>query len=76
MNKLYFKEKISEKLLGSQETKIMQRNFIITEKLIGKRIEIYNGIKYLPLEITENMVGQGLGEFAPTRKKPVFKKKK
>jgi len=76
MNKSYLKKKLFQENLGSQMNKTTSRSLIITQTLIGKRIEIYNGMKYIPLEITENMVGQRLGEFAPTRKKPVFKKKR
>jgi small subunit ribosomal protein S19 len=76
MNKFDLKKKKSEEIVGLHKTKVKERSFIIIENLVGVRIEIYNGLKYIPLEITENMVGQRLGEFSPTRKKPVFKKKK
>jgi len=35
--------------------------------MIGLTIAVHNGNKFLPVFITENMVGHKLGEFAPTR---------
>jgi hypothetical protein len=35
--------------------------------MIGHTIAVHNGKKFIPVFITENMVGQKLGEFAPTR---------
>ena len=36
-------------------------------EMIGHTIAVHNGKKFIPVYITENMVGQKLGEFAPTR---------
>jgi hypothetical protein len=35
--------------------------------MVGHTIAVHNGKKFIPVYITENMVGQKLGEFAPTR---------
>ena len=36
-------------------------------EMVGHTIAVHNGKKFIPVYITENMVGQKLGEFAPTR---------
>jgi small subunit ribosomal protein S19 len=40
---------------------------MITPEFIALTISVHNGNKFLPIQITENMVGHKLGEFAPTR---------
>ncbi|MDP2911713.1 MAG: 30S ribosomal protein S19 [Candidatus Omnitrophota bacterium] len=51
--------------------KTWSRRSTIVPEFIGATIAIYNGRKFIPVFITENMVGHKLGEFSPTR---VFKK--
>jgi len=53
----------------SNEKKIRthKRNLIIVPKMVGMRMQIHNGNKFLPLEVTGEMLGHRLGEFAPTR---------
>jgi small subunit ribosomal protein S19 len=43
-----------------------RRSMIIPE-FVGLTFSIYNGKKFIPVYITENMVGHKLGEFSPTR---------
>ena len=43
------------------------RRSTITPDFIGHTIAVHNGNKFIPVYITENMVGHKLGEFAPTR---------
>lgn len=62
--------------LPKNEFKTTDRSLKITNNFINKTIHIHNGIKYIPLVVTEKMVGMKLGEFSPTRKKPIFKVKK
>lgn len=45
-----------------------QRSKTITEEFIGEIIKIYNGKQYITIQITKNMVGHKLGEFALTKK--------
>lgn len=52
------------------------RNIKITTDLVGYTFMIHNGFVYRKLLIQSKMVGHKLGEFSPTRKKPVLKKKK
>ena len=43
------------------------RRSMITPEFVGHTIAIHNGNKFIPVFITENMVGHKLGEFVPTR---------
>ena len=43
-----------------------RRSTIIPE-MVGHTIAVHNGRKFIPVYVTENMVGHKLGEFAPTR---------
>ena len=43
------------------------RRSTITPEFVGLNFEVHNGKNFLPLYVTENMVGHKLGEFAPTR---------
>ncbi|MFH1624870.1 MAG: 30S ribosomal protein S19 [Pseudomonadota bacterium] len=47
--------------------KTWSRRSTIVPELIGHTIAVHNGKKFIPVFITENMVGHKLGEFAPTR---------
>jgi small subunit ribosomal protein S19 len=41
---------------------------MITPEMIGLTFHVHNGKLFMPVYVTENMVGHRLGEFAPTRK--------
>ena len=47
--------------------KTWSRASTITPEFVGLTIAVYNGKKFIPVYVTENMVGHKLGEFAPTR---------
>jgi small subunit ribosomal protein S19 len=47
--------------------KTWSRRSTITPDLIGNTFAVHNGKKFIPVFVTENMVGHKLGEFAPTR---------
>ena len=47
--------------------KTWSRRSTITPELIGLTFAVHNGKKFIPVFVTENMVGHKLGEFAPTR---------
>jgi small subunit ribosomal protein S19 len=47
--------------------KTWSRRSMISPDLVGHTIAVHNGNKFIPVYITENMVGHKLGEFAPTR---------
>ena len=47
--------------------KTWSRASMITPDFVGQTIAVHNGRQFVPVYITENMVGHKLGEFAPTR---------
>lgn len=55
--------------------KTASRSCEIVPKFVGKTFNVHNGNKYMPVLVTEEMVGHKLGEFTFTRKKFLFKKK-
>ena len=59
-------EKVSES--GRKEViKTWSRRSTILPQFVGLTFGVYNGHKFIPVSVTENMVGHKLGEFAPTR---------
>lgn len=65
--------KLEKRVLDSQESgkksviKTWSRASIISPDFVGLTIAVHNGNKFIPVYVTENMVGHKLGEFAPTR---------
>ncbi|OGW78912.1 MAG: 30S ribosomal protein S19 [Omnitrophica bacterium RIFCSPLOWO2_02_FULL_45_16] len=47
--------------------KTWARRSVITPDFVGVTLSVHNGRKFLPVYVTENMVGHKVGEFAPTR---------
>jgi small subunit ribosomal protein S19 len=47
--------------------KTWSRRSTVTPEMVGLTLAVHNGKKFIPVYITENMVGHRLGEFAPTR---------
>ncbi len=47
--------------------KTWSRRSTVTPDMIGHTIAVHNGRKFIPVSVTENMVGHKLGEFSPTR---------
>ena len=62
-------KKASEMLASGKKTviKTWARSSMISPDFLGLTIAVHNGNKFIPVYITENMVGHKLGEFAPTR---------
>ena len=50
-----------------QPVKTWSRRSTIVPEFIGHTFMVHNGRKFIPVYVTENMVGHKLGEFAPTR---------
>ena len=50
-----------------QVIKTYSRRSVISPDFVGHTLGVHNGSKFIPIYITENMVGHKLGEFAPTR---------
>nr|YP_009004109.1 ribosomal protein S19 [Tsukubamonas globosa]BAO51951.1 ribosomal protein S19 [Tsukubamonas globosa] len=55
--------------------KSWSRRSTVLSSWIGKRIDLYNGQKFVPVTVRSYMVGHKLGEYAYTRKKCIHKKK-
>jgi len=47
--------------------KTWSRSSMIAPDFVGKTIAVHNGRQFIPVFVTENMVGHKLGEFSPTR---------
>ena len=63
MNKL-----VKAKETGSRKViKTWSRRSDIIPDMVGLTFAVHNGKKFIPVFVTENMVGQKLGEYAPTR---------
>ena len=59
-----------EDLSKSKKKKVIKtwaRRSTITPEFVGHTFAVHNGNKFIPVFISENMVGHKLGEFAPTR---------
>lgn len=52
---------------GKRLIKTWARRSMISPDFVGHTIAVHNGNKFIPVFVTENMVGHKLGEFAPTR---------
>lgn len=59
-----------EKHMSSGDKRVIRtwsRRSTVTPEMVGLTIAVHNGNKFLPVFVSENMVGHKLGEFAPTR---------
>jgi small subunit ribosomal protein S19 len=62
--------KLIENMNAANEKKVHKtwsRRSTIIPEMVGHTLAVHNGKKFIPVYITENMVGHKLGEFAPTR---------
>jgi small subunit ribosomal protein S19 len=59
-----------DKLNAASEKKVIRtwsRRSTILPEFVGHTIAVHNGRKFIPVYVTENMVGHKMGEFSPTR---------
>ena len=69
----YVHYKLEKKVAANVEAnkkaviKTWSRASMITPDFVGQTIAVHNGRQFVPVYITENMVGHKLGEFSPTR---------
>jgi len=69
----YVEKSLQDKVLKARETsdrrviKTWSRRSTITPEFVGLTLAVHNGKKFIPVYVTENMVGHKLGEFSPTR---------
>lgn len=62
--------------LNSEKIQIFSRGQKIGPEFQDKRVAIHNGTRFFEITVSEKMVGHSFGEFSPTRKFPIHKKKK
>ena len=55
---------------GRAPIKTWSRRSTILPQFVGLTFNVYNGMKFIPVSVNEEMVGHKLGEFAPTRNFP------
>jgi small subunit ribosomal protein S19 len=69
----YVQESLLKKVVVMNEAgdkkilKTWSRSSMIVPEFIGHTLAVHNGKKFIPVYVTENMIGHKLGEFAPTR---------
>ncbi len=69
----YIEYKLEKRILEmntankKQVVKTWSRASMISPDFVGHTVAVHNGNKFIPVYVTENMVGHKLGEFAPTR---------
>ena len=70
---VYIEEKLYKKVIAAKNSKKREviktwsRSSTVIPEMVGLTLAVHNGKKFLPVFVTENMVGLKLGEFALTR---------
>ncbi|PYQ81377.1 MAG: 30S ribosomal protein S19 [Acidobacteria bacterium] len=67
---LHLLEKIEVMNRAGSDKKVIKtwsRRSTVVPEMVGHTLAVHNGKKFIPVYVTENMVGHKLGEFAPTR---------
>lgn len=68
IEKSLYKKVIDASKSGDKKmVKTYSRTSTIIPEMVGQTISVYNGKTWVPVYVTENLVGHKLGEFAPTR---------
>ena len=62
-----FINRSKEKLAKNKAVRTHQRSLVVVPEMVGWKIFIYNGNKFMPVEVVGEMLGHFFGEFAPTR---------
>ncbi len=69
----YIEPKLFDKVVSAQESrsakviKTWSRRSTVIPEMVGLTLAVHNGKKFIPVFVSENMVGHKLGEFSPTR---------
>ena len=69
----YIEASLEKRILAMNESgkkdvvKTWSRASVISPDFVGHTVAVHNGNKFIPVYVTENMVGHKLGEFSPTR---------
>ena len=59
-----------------KEKKVWSRRSVVLPFMVGLKLEIHNGKKFIPVFIKKEMIGHKLGEFSVTKKSAIYKKTK
>ena len=62
-----FVSRANKKQSNKKPIKTHHRDLVMVPKMLGMKIQIYNGNKFIPVEVVMEMLGHKFGEFAPTR---------
>ena len=62
-----FVNRAKVKISKNKPIRTHNRTLIVVPQMVGMRIAIYNGQKFIPINVTGEMLGHVFGEFAPTR---------
>ena len=65
--KLMKKVNIAQESRSNKVVKTWSRRSTVIPEMVGITMAVHNGRKFIPVFVTENMVGHKLGEFSPTR---------
>ena len=69
----FIDDHLMKKVIAANETesrkviKTWSRRSVILPQFVGQTFSVHNGSKFVPVYVSENMVGHKLGEFSPTR---------
>ena len=66
-HKLYKRVEAAAESGSKSVIKTWSRRSMISPEFVGHTFAVHNGNKFIPVYVTENMVGHKLGEFSPTR---------
>jgi small subunit ribosomal protein S19 len=61
------KVQVAQETRTSRVIKTWSRRSMIVPEMVGLTLAVHNGRKFIPVFVSENMVGHKLGEFSPTR---------
>ncbi len=62
-----FISRCNKKISNNKPIKTHKRDLVVVPKMVGMKIQVYNGHAFISSEITGEMLGHKFGEFAPTR---------
>jgi small subunit ribosomal protein S19 len=65
--KLLKKVQVAQETRNARVIKTWSRRSMIVPEMVGLTLAVHNGRKFIPVFVSENMVGHKLGEFSPTR---------
>ena len=64
-----FLSRAKKKIENGKKVRTHLRDIVIVPQMIGMQIQVYNGKEFMPVILTDEMIGHKLGEFALTRAK-------